>query len=83
VRKKRLSLFDRATSAVEAQLVANSRCRRLLAVSTITKEAFIGECDVGNRRVLVLPSGMDVARFAGLDRECLRAEVRRASGADA
>lgn len=82
VRQKRMSLFDRATCAVEARLVANPRCRRFLAVSSITKENFIGEYGVEESRVLVLPPGTDVARFAGLDRQRCRAEVRRLLGAD-
>jgi len=83
VRQKRMSLFDRATREIEARLVANPRCRRFLAVSSITKEKFISEYGVEESRVLVLPPGTDVARFAGLDRERCRAEVRRSLGADA
>jgi len=82
VRQKRMSLFDRATCAVEARLVANPRCRRFLAVSSITKEKFIAEHGVDEGRVLVLPPGTDVSRFTGLDRERCRAELRRSLGAD-
>src|SRR5690606_18338544 len=80
---KRMSLFDRATREVEARLVANPRCHRFLAVSSITKEKFIGEYGVEESRVLVLPPGTDVSRFAGIDRERCRAEIRRSLGADA
>jgi len=83
VRQKRMSLFDRATRSVEARLVANPRCRRFLAVSSITKEKFIGEYGIEESRVPILPPGTDVARFAGLDRERCRAEVRRSLGVDA
>ena len=83
VRKKRMSLFDRATCGVEARLVANPRCRRFLAVSSITKAAFIGEYGVEESRVIVLPPGTDVARFARLDRERCRAGIRRTLGAEA
>ena len=83
VRKKRMSLFDRATCGVEARLVANPRCRRFLAVSAIAKEKFIGEYGVEESRVAILPPGTDVARFARLDRERCRAEVRRSLGTDA
>jgi len=83
VRKKRMSLFDRATCGVEARLVANPRCRWFLAVSSIAKEKFIGEYGVEESRVAILPPGTDVARFARLDRERCRAEVRRSLGTDA
>ncbi|MGE5856720.1 MAG: glycosyltransferase family 4 protein [Syntrophaceae bacterium] len=82
VRKKRMSLFDRSTRWVEGKLVANPRCRRFLAVSTITKEKFIGEFGVEDGRVLVLPPGTDVGRFARRNREGCRAELRRSLGLD-
>jgi len=80
VRKKRMSLFDRATRQVEERLVTNPRCRKFLAVSSITKEKFIGEYGVEDSRVLVLPPGTDVSRFALRDRERCRAELRRSLG---
>jgi len=82
VRRKRMSLFDRATRGVEARLVANPRCRRFLAVSSITKEKFIGEYGVEESRVLVLPPGTDVSRFSGIDREQSRAAIRRSLRVD-
>jgi UDP-glucose:(heptosyl)LPS alpha-1,3-glucosyltransferase len=82
VRKKRMSLFDRATRRVEERLVANPRCKRFLAVSSITKEEFIGEYGVEDARVSILPPGTDVSRFARLDRERSRAELRRSLGLD-
>jgi UDP-glucose:(heptosyl)LPS alpha-1,3-glucosyltransferase len=82
VRKKRMSLFDRSTRWVEERLVANPRCRRFLAVSTITKEKFIAEFGVEDDRVLVLPPGTDVERFARRNREGCRAELRRSLSLD-
>jgi UDP-glucose:(heptosyl)LPS alpha-1,3-glucosyltransferase len=80
VRKKRMSLFDRSTRWVEGKLVADPRCRLFLAVSSITKEKFIGEYGVEDNRVLVLLPGTDVSRFTKLDRERCRAEIRRSLG---
>lgn len=77
VRQKRMSLFDRATCRVEQRLVANPRCRRFLAVSTIAKEKFVGEYRVEDARVSVLPPGTDVSRFVRLDRERCRAALRQ------
>jgi UDP-glucose:(heptosyl)LPS alpha-1,3-glucosyltransferase len=82
VRKKRMSLFDRSTRWVEGKLVANPRCRLFLAVSTITKEKFIGEFGVEDSRVLVLPPGTDVERFSRRNREDCRAGLRRSLGLD-
>ena len=81
VRKKRMSLFDRSTSRVEDSLARNPRCRRFLAVSTITKEKFLAEYpeDAG---ILIVPPGTDVGRFARLNREKCRQEVRRSLGLD-
>jgi UDP-glucose:(heptosyl)LPS alpha-1,3-glucosyltransferase len=81
VRKKRMSLFDRSVCAVEERLVQNPRCRKFLAVSSITKEKFIGEYGVEEARVSVLPPGTDVSRFARLDRERCRASLRQSLGA--
>jgi len=83
VRKKRMSLFDRSTRWVEEKLVANPRCRRFLAVSTITKEKFIGEFGVEGNRVLVVPPGTDVERFARRNREGCRDDLRRSLGLNA
>ena len=82
VRKKRMSLFDRSTRWVEEKLVSNPRCRRFLAVSTITKEKFIAEFGIGGDRVLVVPPGTDVERFAHRNREVCRDELRRSLGLD-
>ena len=80
VRKKRMSLFDRATSRVEDSLARNPRCRRFLAVSTITKEKFLSEYPEDAGKVLIVPPGTDVGRFERLNREKCRQEVRRSLG---
>lgn len=80
VRKKRMSLFDRATSRVEDSLARNPRCRRFLAVSTITKEKFLSEYPEDAGKVLIVPPGTDVGRFERLNREKCRQQVRRSLG---
>ena len=80
VRKKRMSLFDRATRRVEDRLARNPRCRRFLAVSTITKEKFLSEYPEDAGKVLIVPPGTDVGRFERLNRERCRQEVRRSLG---
>ena len=80
VRKKRMSLFDLATRRVENRLARNPRCRRFLAVSTITKDKFLSEYPEDAGKVLIVPPGTDVARFEQLNRERCRQEVRRSLG---
>ncbi|HEX9158539.1 MAG TPA: glycosyltransferase family 4 protein, partial [Syntrophales bacterium] len=80
VRKKRMSLFDRATRRVEDRLARDPRCRRFLAVSTITKEKFLSEYPENAGKVLIVPPGTDVGRFERLNRERCRQEVRRSLG---
>jgi len=43
VRKKFMSLFDRATCWVERHLVNNTRCEKFLPVSSLTKEKLLQE----------------------------------------
>lgn len=73
VRRKGMSLFDRATARVEERLVGDPRCRAFLAVSSLAREIFLQEHPVDPARVQVLHPGVDVARYAGLDRAACRA----------
>jgi UDP-glucose:(heptosyl)LPS alpha-1,3-glucosyltransferase len=80
VRKKRLSLFDRATAGVEDRLVRNGGCRRFLAVSELARRIFLETYPVAPEGVTVLHPGVDLAPYAGLDRERCRREVRARFG---
>ena len=80
VRRKRESLFDRATIGLERRMMANAGASFFLPVSTIAADALRAEYDVDPGRVRVVHPGVDAARFAGPDRAACRAEIRSRHG---
>ena len=76
VRKKSMSLFDRATCMVERYLVNNTRCKIFLPVSSLTEEKFLQEYKMEQEKLHVIHPGVDIARFQKLDREHCRKEIR-------
>jgi UDP-glucose:(heptosyl)LPS alpha-1,3-glucosyltransferase len=76
VRRKRMSLFDRALARVEDRLVSEGGCRRFLAVSELTRKIFLGEYPIDPERVTVVHPGIDASPYAKLDRERCRREIR-------
>ena len=80
VRRKSMSLFDRATSWVEKCLVNNTRRQTILPVSTLTQEKLIQEYKVSPEKVKVIHPGVDIENFQTLDREYCRTEMREYFG---
>ena len=80
VRKKSMSLFDRATCWVEKCLINNTRCKRFLPVSNLTKKKFLQEYEIAPKKIQVIHPGVDIARFQKLDREHCRKEIREQFG---
>ncbi len=80
VRRKRPSLFDRATISLERRMMANAGRSLFLPVSTIAADALRREYAVASDRVRVVHPGVDVERFAGPDRAACRAEIRARHG---
>jgi len=80
VRKKGMSLFDRAAAWTENRLVYEGGCRRFLAVSELTRKIFLDEYPVDPARVTVVHPGIDMSPYARLDRERCRREIRRCFG---
>ncbi len=80
VRRKRPSLFDRATISLERRMMANAGRSLFLPVSTIAADALRREYAVASYRVRVVHPGVDVERFAGPDRAACRAEIRARHG---
>jgi UDP-glucose:(heptosyl)LPS alpha-1,3-glucosyltransferase len=76
VRRKGLSLFDRALARVEDRLVAGGGCRRFLAVSEQARKIFLDEYPIDPARVTVVHPGIDASSYAKLDRERCRREIR-------
>jgi UDP-glucose:(heptosyl)LPS alpha-1,3-glucosyltransferase len=75
VRRKRPSLFDRATIRVEKTMMAGARSV-FLPVSTMAGEAFAREYPVDPVRIRVVHPGVDVERFSVPDRGSCRREIR-------
>ena len=82
VRKKSMSLFDRATCMVERYLVNNTRCKIFLPVSSLTKEKFLQEYEIAPEKIQVIHPGVDIEKFQKLDRNRCRKEIREHFGID-
>jgi UDP-glucose:(heptosyl)LPS alpha-1,3-glucosyltransferase len=76
VRKKSMSLLDRATCRVERYLVNNTRCKIFLAVSNLTKEKFLQEYKIEPEKIQVIHPGVDIERFQKLNRDYCRKGIR-------
>ena len=82
VRRKKMSLFDYATSWVEKSLIKKGECRMFLPVSGIAKEKFLQEFWVDPEKVQVVHPGVDIDKFNKLDRNICRREIRKRFGID-
>jgi UDP-glucose:(heptosyl)LPS alpha-1,3-glucosyltransferase len=82
VRKKGMSLFDRALACVEDRLVSEGGCRRFMAVSELTRRIFLEEYPVDPARVTVVRPGIDATSYAKLNRSACRREIRERFGID-
>lgn len=76
VRRKRQSLFDRSTIAVERRMMSNAEGAWFLPVSNLAADALRREYDIDPERIRVVHPGVDVERFSGPDRAACRAEIR-------
>ncbi len=82
VRKKSMSLFDRATCWVEKYLINNTRCKKFLPVSDLTKEKFFQEYSIKPEKIQTIHPGVGIDRFSRLDRDHCRKEIREHFGID-
>ncbi|MFZ5773926.1 MAG: glycosyltransferase family 4 protein [Thermodesulfobacteriota bacterium] len=80
VRRKRMSLFDRATAWLEGRLLADPRCRWLLPVSSLAGEQYRREFPGAASRLRVLHPGIDLERFHPRNRDLHRQPVRERFG---
>jgi len=81
VRKKRfLTLFDRATVAVERRLVTGGRCRRFLAVSRLTRDIFLKEYPMAADKVPVIHPGITATSHTEDEKKDWRREMRKRFG---
>ena len=80
VRKKHLSLFDRARIAVERRAIMNGEASRFFPVSNIAIEMFLREYSALPGQWQALAPGVDVARFSTPDRDACRVDIRERYG---
>jgi UDP-glucose:(heptosyl)LPS alpha-1,3-glucosyltransferase len=76
VRKKSMSLFDHGTAWVEGKIALNKRCRRFIAVSSLTQETFLQAYPFLQEEVQIIHPGVPIERFEDLDRTRCRKEIR-------
>jgi len=76
VRKKNMTLNDRATQWVEKILVERSGCRRFISVSNLAQDKFLQAYHIDKESAGVIRPGIDAGRFRNLDRELCRREIR-------
>jgi UDP-glucose:(heptosyl)LPS alpha-1,3-glucosyltransferase len=81
VRKKSMSLFDRAAAWLETRLLTRSDCRKLLPVSGITKEKILLEFSVPPEKIEVIHPGVDLQKFSKDRRQC-RKKIRKQFGVE-
>jgi UDP-glucose:(heptosyl)LPS alpha-1,3-glucosyltransferase len=80
IRRKSMSLYDRATCWVEDGLVYRGGCRKFVAVSELTRSIFLQEYPVDPERVAVIHPGVNLSGFTRPDKEEVRLAQRRALG---
>lgn len=76
VRKKNMSLNDRATVWAEKILVESSGCKRFISVSNLAQEKFLQAYHIDPESTRVIHPSIDVGRFRSLDRVVCRREIR-------
>jgi UDP-glucose:(heptosyl)LPS alpha-1,3-glucosyltransferase len=81
VRRKRMSLFDRATAWIEKRLINNGACRAFLAVSRVTRDKYVREFALDPNKVKVIHPGVAIEKFKNDSHE-IRQLVRSLYGID-
>jgi len=79
-KKRRLSLFDQATTWVEKRMVTGGFCRYFLAVSHLTRDIFLKEYPVNPASAPVIHPGIDPAAVAARRTDGDRQAIRRKYG---
>lgn len=79
-RRKHLSLFDRSLVWLEKKTLENSRIPLVLPVSTLVKDELLKSYSIPESRLEVIHPGISEDRFASLDRQACRSEIRMRHG---
>lgn len=83
VRKKSMSLYDRATDWVEARMVHEGGCRKFVAVSELTKDIFLRHYPINPEKVCVIHPGVHLEAFSKKSKDTVRQAVRGNLGIEA
>lgn len=82
VRRKRMSLNDRATAWVEKQLVYGGQCKKFIAVSKLTRDIFLQEYPINPDRVQIIHPGVHLSDYTHQNKNNVRHAVRNVLGID-
>jgi len=80
VRRKSMSLYDRATAWVERKLVLEGGCRKFVAVSHLTRDIFLQEYAIDPEKVAVIHPGVELSDYRRKNKDGARHAVRSSLG---
>lgn len=80
VRRKSMSLYDRATAWVERKLVLEGGCRKFVAVSSLTRDIFLQEYRIDPEKVAVIHPGVELSGYRRKNKNEARRAVRSSLG---
>jgi len=80
VRRKRMSLHDRATAWAERKLVLEGGCRKFIAVSHLTRDIFLQEYPIDPTKVAVIHPGVELSVYRRENKDDLRHALRSSLG---
>jgi UDP-glucose:(heptosyl)LPS alpha-1,3-glucosyltransferase len=75
IRKRSLTLFDRATVWVERKGFCNNRLKIVMPVSSLVQEELLKKYDFLENKILINPPGVALERFSVLDPQRCRKEI--------
>ena len=80
VRRKSMSLYDRATAWVERKLVFEGGCRKFVAVSSLTRDIFLQEYQIDPEKVAIIHPGVELSGYERENKNNVRQAMRNALG---
>ncbi|MDD3248831.1 MAG: glycosyltransferase family 4 protein [Smithellaceae bacterium] len=80
VRRKSMSLYDRATAWVERKLVLEGGCRKFVAVSSLTRDIFLREYPIDPEKVSIIHPGVELSGYRRKNKNEARHAVRSSLG---
>lgn len=80
VRRKSMSLYDRATAWVERKLVLEGGCRKFVAVSSLTRDIFLREYPINPEKVSIIHPGVELSGYRRKNKNEARHAVRSSLG---